>query len=185
MAIAKANDFRTWSKPAAVAVLITPGPRGPEVLLIERPSTMAEHAGQIACPGGRFDAVRDRTLWDTARRETQEEVGVPLSRTMWRGVLEPVYISVTGYTIEPHLFYLRSKPRLQSSSEVAAWHWVTIPDLRAVAEGSLEWPQYPLPWGRVWGATARIMSQLLRLPHSNGIGGPNDYRIQSDRGAKG
>ena len=165
MAIAEAHDFRSWPKPAAVAVLVTPGPRGPEVLLIERPSTMTEHAGQIACPGGRFDPARDRILRDTARRETYEEVGVPLSRTMWRGVLKPVYISVTGYTIEPHIFYLQKKPHLQSSSEVAASHWVAIPDLVTVAEGSPEWPQYPLPWGRVWGATARILSQLLRSPH--------------------
>lgn len=164
MAIATADNFRTWSKPAAVAVLVTPGSRGPEVLLIERPSTMTEHAGQIACPGGRFDAMRDRTLWDTARRETREEVGVSLRRTMWKGVLEPVYISVTGYTIEPHLFYLQQKPELRSSSEVAAWHWVAVRDLMAVAEGTPEWPQYPLPWGRVWGATARILTQLLQSP---------------------
>lgn len=165
MAIANSSNFRTWAKPAAVAVLVTPAPLGSEVLLIERPGTMTEHAGQIACPGGRFDAAHDRTLWDTARRETREEVGVRLSLDMWRGALEPVYIPVTGYTIEPHLFYIVPKPRLLASSEVAAWHWVSIKDLEAVEEWVEEMPQYPFAWGRVWGATARILSQLLRSPY--------------------
>lgn len=165
MAIAHSRGFRTWAKPAAVAVLVTPNAVGHDVLLIERPMTMTEHAGQIACPGGRFDAVHDTTLWDTARREAQEEVGVRLTRDMWQGALAPVYIPVTGYTIEPHLFFIAPKPRLLSSSEVAAWHWVDVRELEAREEWTDERPRYPLDWGEVWGATARIISQLLHSPY--------------------
>ncbi len=167
MEISHSRDFSTWSKPAAVAVIVTATSSGNEVLLIERPPTMIEHAGQIACPGGRFDARQDKTLWDTVRRETREEVGVGLSREMCLGTLEPVHIPPTDYTVEPYLFYVTEKPRLVSSGEVAAWHWVSLTELVTLEEWNDERPQYPLGWGLVWGATARIMHQLLVAPHQD------------------
>ena len=47
----------------AAAVLILIG-EGPEILFVERPSTMRTHAGQIAFPGGASDAA-DADLADT------------------------------------------------------------------------------------------------------------------------
>jgi len=45
----------------------------PHVLLLQRKSNMRNHPGQIAFPGGAMDAA-DRSLMDTALRETYEEV---------------------------------------------------------------------------------------------------------------
>jgi 8-oxo-dGTP pyrophosphatase MutT (NUDIX family) len=129
---------------------------------------MAEHAGQIACPGGRYDADLDVSLCDTAIRETQEEVGVILSPSRLITILNPVYIPVTGYTIAPHVFRLDEIPTLIPSPEVVAFYWVSIDQLRGCEEMMAGWPQYPLSWGRVWGATARILHQLLHLRESEG-----------------
>ena len=129
---------------------------------------MAEHAGQIACPGGRYDADLDGNLCETAIRETQEEVGVLLSPSRLVTILNPVHIPVTGYTIAPHVFHLDQMPKLVPSPEVVESHWVSTDMLRDCEESMAGWPQYPLPWGRVWGATARILHQLLHLRESEG-----------------
>src|SRR3970282_1662477 len=43
--------------PAATVVLMRPGPAGPEVLLTQRPATMAFGPDLHVFPGGRVDAV--------------------------------------------------------------------------------------------------------------------------------
>jgi 8-oxo-dGTP pyrophosphatase MutT (NUDIX family) len=65
---------------AAVLVLIGDGPLGPEILFVERASTLRTHAGQIAFPGGAADAG-DADLAETALREAAEETGVDRSGT--------------------------------------------------------------------------------------------------------
>ncbi len=162
------QDFSAWGKPAAVSVIIAPQRAEDHVLLIVRPSTMAEHAGQIACPGGRYDADLDGNLCETAIRETQEEVGVVLSPSRLIAILNPVHIPITGYTIAPHVFCLEEMPTLVPSPEVVASHWVPIDQLRDCEEMMAGLPQYPLSWGRVWGATARILHQLLHSRESEG-----------------
>ena len=48
------------------------------VILIQRPSTMAAHAGEVSFPGGKVDTA-DVSPLETALREAEEEIG--LSRT--------------------------------------------------------------------------------------------------------
>ena len=59
---------------AAVLALFGEGTDGPDLLFIERASTMRSHAGQPAFPGGAVDD-EDDGLVSTALREAQEEVG--------------------------------------------------------------------------------------------------------------
>ena len=71
------------SIPAATLVLMRPGPRSPEVLMIERGAEMAFAPGALVFPGGRIDED-DRLLGagdiDAAKvaaiRETVEETGI-------------------------------------------------------------------------------------------------------------
>ena len=63
------------ARPAAVLILIGTGPDGPEILFVERATTLRMHAGQIAFPGGAQDPT-DADLADTALREAYEETGV-------------------------------------------------------------------------------------------------------------
>jgi 8-oxo-dGTP pyrophosphatase MutT (NUDIX family) len=139
----------------------------PDVLLIRRPHTLSEHGGQIACPGGRFDPNQDRSLWDTARRETCEEVGIQVGGQHCVGFLDAVFIPVSGYTVLPAVVWLDVHPQVTPSpGEVQDWTWVSVRGLTAVRRvvpwRSGPWmPEFRLSWGRVWGATARILDQLL------------------------
>jgi glyoxylase-like metal-dependent hydrolase (beta-lactamase superfamily II)/8-oxo-dGTP pyrophosphatase MutT (NUDIX family) len=50
------DETAALARPAATVVLVRPGPRGLEVLLVERPSTMSFAPGLHAFPGGALDA---------------------------------------------------------------------------------------------------------------------------------
>lgn len=161
--------FEAWARPAAVLVLLAQTPE-PSVLLIHRPDTLTHHAGQIACPGGSFDHCVDTTLWDTARRETREEVGIDVPWDSHLGHLDPVYIPVTDFTLLPYVVALDARPEVHpDAGEVASYQWVGLNELRRVrrmsrvmaAGAAYQMPEFPLTWGRLWGATARVMDQLL------------------------
>lgn len=136
------------------------------VLLIERPHTLHHHPGQLALPGGSFDPAVDQSLWHTAQRETQEEVGIAIHEADRLGYLDPVYIPVTGYTIAPIVAEIRERPIVYPQvSEVADYAWVPLAELRRVRRvgrvGLYIMPEFPLEFGRLWGATARVMDSLM------------------------
>jgi 8-oxo-dGTP pyrophosphatase MutT (NUDIX family) len=93
-----APEKKTYRKAAVLIGLID---RGDDygVLLTLRPESMAQHAGQVAFPGGRIEPD-DVTPLAAALREASEEVGVdPVSITML-GQGDP-YLTGTGFAISP------------------------------------------------------------------------------------
>ncbi len=166
-------SFSDWANPAAVMVMIALDPE-PSVLLIQRPDTLSRHPGQIACPGGSYDSLYDRTLWDAAVRESREEVGISIPEVAFQGFLDPVHIPVTGYTLLPAVAILAGRPRVvPAPMEVASYHWVSLAELAAcrtmsrvvIGDATYAMPEFPLSWGRLWGATARFIDQLLQCLH--------------------
>lgn len=89
---------RTYRKAAVLVGLID---RGDDygVVLTLRPESMAEHAGQIAFPGGRIEAG-DPTPLAAALRESSEEVGVDPPSVTILGQGDP-YLTGTGFSIAP------------------------------------------------------------------------------------
>jgi len=141
------------------------------VLLIKRPDTLSHHAGQLACPGGSYDPIWDQTLWETARRETQEEVGILVPTDAFCGFLDSVFIPITGYTIAPVVAVMQTRPPVYvAPSEVASYAWIQVGEFSQVRRmgtvvtpnGDYRMPEFLLSWGRLWGATARIVDELLR-----------------------
>src|SRR5579872_1644177 len=110
---------------AAVLVLFFPGREGASFFLTERPGDLSRHPGQISLPGGRKEDG-DGSLWETALRETREELGIRTGRIRPLGRLAPVPVRVSRYLIHPFLAWSPARPRL-------------APDPREVA-GVLEVP---------------------------------------------
>lgn len=158
-------------KLAAVMVMVAGEvPRDAAVLLIRRAWTLKEHPGQIALPGGRYDSARDRSLWETAVRETQEEVGVVVPADFFAGYLPPVRIAATGYTVLPCVSVWTGRPVVRPTpAEVDAAHWVPFEVLMARRVGGPLDPEFSLAWGVVWGATARIVDGLLTIVEEGGL----------------
>jgi 8-oxo-dGTP pyrophosphatase MutT (NUDIX family) len=69
------------------------------LLFTQRTFTVKDHRGQISFPGGVKDAG-DPDLLATALRETQEEIGLDPGVVEVLGVLPPV-ATITGYRITP------------------------------------------------------------------------------------
>ncbi|MCR9161426.1 MAG: NUDIX hydrolase [Nannocystaceae bacterium] len=142
----------------------------PDVVLIERAGRMRNHAGQVALPGGKPDEG-DAGLIGTALREASEEVGLVPEGTEVLGRLAPVP-TPTGFVIWPFVAWAPEGwvPRNTSEAEVAA---VLTPPLSHLAanytsEGRGVWQGFEYEMHSfavhdppVWGATARIMHDLL------------------------
>jgi 8-oxo-dGTP pyrophosphatase MutT (NUDIX family) len=149
----------------------------PEVLLIRRTSHPHDPwSGHMAFPGGRHDDS-DRDLLHTARRETEEEVGVDLaSDADFFGRLDDVQAISRARPMDliivPHVFVLRREVALiPDAAEVAEALWAPI---RPMVEGeidttrryeregvNLELPGYRVGSNVVWGLTYSMLQLLF------------------------
>ena len=84
---------------AAVLVPLFVRDGGLWIVFTLRTESLGAHAGQISFPGG-SEEPGDRTLFHTALRETQEELGIRPEDVVPLGRLSPI-ATVTGFYVEP------------------------------------------------------------------------------------
>lgn len=159
---------------SAVLVPIVVEEGAPERLIFTvRDGSLRAHAGQVAFPGGARDAT-DVGLEACALREAEEELGIAADGVRVLGLLDDVP-TPTGFVITPVVGTVRGPIALAPSVvEVAATFAVAIAELadplRHSQDASREWlgvtyemHQYQWQQWQIWGATARIVHQLLEL----------------------
>jgi 8-oxo-dGTP pyrophosphatase MutT (NUDIX family) len=154
---------------AAVLVPIYLAGSEPHVVLTRRRADLRHHAGEISFPGGRHDPA-DPTLADTALREAEEEIGLSRTDVSLAGNLTPTSTFVTKFTIHPFVGAIeRARAWTLSAKEVDAVLELSLLALRG-ARGTAEITRrgitfetdaYVLGDHLIWGATARIMDDLL------------------------
>jgi 8-oxo-dGTP pyrophosphatase MutT (NUDIX family) len=155
-------------KLAAVLVPVVKRADGPTVLLTQRHSGLAKHAGQIAFPGGRLD--EGEGVVDAALREAEEEIGLARSFVAPLGFLDG-FLTVTQYLVTPVVALVEEGFSLQPQpSEVDDIFEVPLAFLMNVANRqtqSREWKgltrhYYVYPFGEryIWGATAGMIKNL-------------------------
>lgn len=169
-------------KPAAVLVPIQEKADGDYLVLTKRAEILSSHGGQVAFPGGRVDHEDSGPL-AAALRESQEEVGIHPGDVRVLGQLDQVtaaanYLVTPFVGVIPFPYEFRLNP-----AETAAVFSVPISALLAPDRFRMEQRSYASPrrdpiyhfhyegWD-IWGATARIISQLLELAY--------DLEIQKD-----
>lgn len=144
-----------------------------QLLFVVRPTTLRQHTGQIAFPGGMRDG--DETVEATARRECREEIGVPDPAVDVLGTLPPRESS-SGILVHVVVARLLPVPLQPDAREVARVLHVPLAALR----DDSRWQELPPPGGAtgtqprtsphfrhgddlVWGLTGRFVRDLLRV----------------------
>ena len=122
-------------KNAAVAILLTDGTEGPEILFIRR----AEYAGDpwsgdVAFPGGGIEA-EDSGPQQAAEREVSEEIGVQLTKDQYLGRLDDLRGAYLPIRISCFVYLLADKPLLKLNGEVVSGFWVPLNQLQSPARG--------------------------------------------------
>ena len=85
--------------PSAVLFPIIPYEKKPyDLIIIHRTDRGSKHRGEMSFPGGKFDPNVDKTLQDTALRETNEEIGVSVDKIKLLGCLHD-FPTMTRYII--------------------------------------------------------------------------------------
>jgi 8-oxo-dGTP pyrophosphatase MutT (NUDIX family) len=138
------------------------------VLFTKRTENVETHRGQVSFPGGAHEPG-DATLKETALRETEEEIGIPRDRVVVLGALSPI-VTITNFYVEPFVAAIPHPMELKPSPAEIDEIW-EIPVAALLAPTAVEERFFP---GRseavlfyhygpktVWGATARILSELL------------------------
>ncbi len=173
------NDPPTEQTRAAVLVpLFTPAAsEPPHVVLTRRRADLRRHAGEISFPGGREDR-EDADLTETALREAEEEIGLTRDVVQLIGGLPAISTFATNYLIHPFVGVIPAGQRWRiSPREVDAVLELPLHELqqsrtrtRLERRGiSFETDAYILDGHLIWGATYRILADLLeRLQASDG-----------------
>lgn len=163
-AIAKVRPIR----PAAVLIPVVARAE-PTVLLTTRTAHLADHAGQIAFPGGKIDAG-DASPAAAALREAREEIGLDAAFVEPVGYLD-VYMTTRGFRIVPTI--ARVSPGFSltlNRQEVEDAFEAPLAFLMELANHqrhSRDWEgmtrhYYAIPFGEryIWGVTAGILRNL-------------------------
>ena len=156
-------------KDAAVLVPLYESGGELHAVFTKRRDDLRRHAGEISVPGGRQDEP-DEDLRLTALREAEEEIGLATSEVELVGALPHTGTFVTDYKIHPFVGVIEpGKVWELQPTEVEVVLEFSLPQLvrgfemkRLVKKGvPFRTPTYTVDGNLVWGATGRIVQNLL------------------------
>jgi len=158
---------------SAVLLLLYPKQDTWFTVFIKRNQYNGPHSGQISLPGGKKNHL-DKTLLQTAIRETNEETGVNASNSLIAGALSLLHIPVSGFVVHPFIAVLDYPPVFKpDKNEVEYLIEVPLQKLTdpsalkikrmLVRNTEINVPYFDIQGEVVWGATAMILNEFLDL----------------------
>ena len=158
------------SRPSAVLIALVDDHDGPSVVLTRRADHLRNHRREISFPGGRMDEGEDPHR--AALREAHEEVGLDPSLVTVVSGLAPITTFVSNSFINPVVGVVEGRPSfVPHEAEVSRVMTVPLHDLARADTYRNEWWDtqrgainihfFHLDDETVWGATARMLHQLI------------------------
>jgi len=168
--------------PAGVLLLLYDVDGRTHLLFTRRTDLVEHHKGQICFPGGAREEG-DSDLLRTALRETSEEVGVRPEDVEPIGQLDDIVTFGSNFVISPYVGVLFVPPpypfdharhEVEEVLEVPLEHLLdsgnVVREVRRLGERDIEMQSYRFGDQVIWGATARILRQLLDFLAKEGPG---------------
>jgi 8-oxo-dGTP pyrophosphatase MutT (NUDIX family) len=157
---------------AAVVAPVLERGSTPHLLFTKRADHLGEHPGQMSFPGGGREPS-DADLTATALREAHEEIGLDPTETDIVGRLDDIE-TVTSYSVRPFVARVPDRTYSPDEREVAEIVVLSVADLTDRDNYESERRDHPhygdirlhffhVDGYTVWGATGRMLVQLLEL----------------------
>lgn len=146
-------------------------PENADLLLTQRATTLRQHSGQVAFPGGAADPEDDGPI-ATALREAEEETGLDPTGVRALAVLPGIFVPPSGFDVTPVVAYWdRPTPvRPVDHGETARVARVPMrslldPGNRFIVEHRLGYrgPAFQIDGMLVWGFTAGVLAGLIAV----------------------
>lgn len=162
-------DAERW---ASVLAPVVDRDGEPSLLFIKRAEHLGSHPGQMAFPGGGHEPS-DPDLEGTALREAWEEIGLRESEPAIVGQLDDT-TTTSGYAIRPFVAEVPDRTYEPDEREVAEIATLPVSELTDPANyeserrerpevGDVRLHYFHVGDYTVWGATGRMLVQLLEL----------------------
>lgn len=168
------EPLHTARKAAVLALFYPDEFNETKLVLILRKTYKGVHSAQVGFPGGKVEK-EDKSLADTALRETFEEVGVELDNMVIVKSLSKVYIPPSHFNVFPFIGHCIQTPVLKKQDEeveaileVDLKHFLDDSNLKSKKVKPEQLKEFDVPALElnnhlVWGATAMMLSEVKDL----------------------
>ena len=143
------------------------------IIFIRRTETVKAHKGQISFPGGMCEK-EDKSLMDTALRESREEIGLLAKDVEILGELDDEITTTSNYIVSPFVGIIEWPYNLtKNRDEVDEILNIPLPalldkdcltpDTETLDGKTVDSYAYNYGGNVIWGATARILNKFLNI----------------------
>lgn len=163
------------ARKSAVMILFFHDNHELKMIVIRRSEYMGVHSGQIAFPGGGYEAT-DGDIENTAYREVEEEIGIERKEIKLLGRLTDIYVPPSNFIISVFVGYLPQRPAYKiQEREVAEVIEIPFKEFKKSElvkqkeffirsqNASSYAPYFDLENAEIWGASAMVISELIEI----------------------
>ncbi len=157
-------------KPGSVLILLYTEDGLIKFPLTKRATYKGAHSGQISLPGGKTEPGENEI--ETALRECEEEIGVPLATMKVLGKLSNFFVIPSNFMVTPVIAYTLTKPAYKANAievdtiiegslmKLIDDNSVKEKEITIANEFRLMAPHFEIEGEIVWGATAMMLNEF-------------------------
>lgn len=158
------------------SVLLVIYGKEPKIIMTKKSKILTIHAGEISFPGGKWEK-NDTDLLTTALRETKEEINLEIKSDQIIGQLKDVRTLNSGFTITPFVAVTDELSNLKDNVEVESILHIPLESFLKTLEDDpdpnhhsiQEMHIFKFNEHTVWGASARILKQIVDIFKKNNL----------------